>query len=138
VNGAIEIEPRPWRRRSGRKANRDCNFTAQPLAPWFSQMLTCTGPSRNLSAGLLPGVAPLSVDSGRGLCHGDSPLLEKIGLGRVASFELRYKKDEQWQTSHSYGASDLIFLENAAKEARHRIESWLRTTGARQGHTPAA
>lgn len=39
---------------------------------------------------------------------------------RVASFELRYKKDEQ-QTSHSYGASDLKFLENAAKEARHRI-----------------
>ena len=60
------------------------------------------------------------------------------GTFRVASFELRYKKDEQWQTSHSYGASDLIFLENAAKEARHRIESWLHTTGARQGHTPAA
>ena len=60
------------------------------------------------------------------------------GTFRVASFELRYKKDEQWQTSHSYGASDLIFLENAAKEARHRIESWLRTTGARQDHTPAA
>jgi hypothetical protein len=57
---------------------------------------------------------------------------------RVASFELRYKKDEEWQTSHSYGASDLIFLENAAKEARYRIESWLRTTAAGQGHTPAA
>jgi hypothetical protein len=27
---------------------------------------------------------------------------------------------------HSYGASDLKFLENAAKEARHRIDSWLR------------
>jgi hypothetical protein len=66
---------------------------------------------------------------------------EKQGVNgsfRVASFELRYKKDKQWQTSHSYGASDLKFLENAAKEARHRIESWLRTTGARQGHTPAA
>ena len=37
------------------------------------------------------------------------------GTFRVASFELRYKKDEQWQTSHSYGASDLIFLENVAK-----------------------
>ena len=60
------------------------------------------------------------------------------GSFRVGSFELRYKKDEQWHTSHSYGASDLIFLENAAKEARHRIESWLRTTGARQGHPPAA
>ena len=36
-----------------------------PLTPWFSQMLTCTGPSRNLSAALLPGVAALSVDSGR-------------------------------------------------------------------------
>ena len=60
------------------------------------------------------------------------------GTFRVASFELRYKKDEQWLTSHSHGASDLIFLENAAKEARHRIESWLRTTGARQSHRPPA
>ena len=59
------------------------------------------------------------------------------GTFRVASFELRYKKDEQWQTSRSYGASDLKFLENAAKEARHRIESWMRATGARHGDTPA-
>ena len=59
------------------------------------------------------------------------------GTFRVASFELRYKKDEQWQTSQSYGASDLKFLENAAKEARHRIEIWLRATGARHGDTPA-
>lgn len=60
------------------------------------------------------------------------------GTFRVASFEFRYKKDGQWQTSQSYGASDLKFLENAAKEARHRIERWLSTTGVRQGHTPAA
>jgi len=60
------------------------------------------------------------------------------GTFRVASFELRYKKDEEWQTSHSYGASDLKFLESAAKEARHRIESWQRATGTGRGHTPAA
>ena len=34
-----------------------------PLTPYFSQMLTWTGPSRNLSAGLLPEVAALSFDS---------------------------------------------------------------------------
>jgi hypothetical protein len=59
------------------------------------------------------------------------------GAFRTASFELRYKKDEQWQTSHSYGAADLKYLENAAKEARHRIENWLHQAGARKGHTPA-
>ena len=58
------------------------------------------------------------------------------GAFRTASFELRYKKDEQWQTSHSYGASDLKFLENAAKEARQRIETWLHRAGAGKGHTP--
>ncbi len=59
------------------------------------------------------------------------------GAFRTASFELRYKKDEQWQTGHSYGASDLKHLENAAQEARHRIETWLHQAGARKGHTPA-
>ena len=77
---------------------------------------------------LREGPVPVSVCENQGV----------NGTLHVASFELRYKKDEQWQTSHSYGASDRIFLENAAKGARHRIESWLRTTGARQGHTPAA
>jgi len=60
------------------------------------------------------------------------------GAFRIASFELRYKKDDQWQTGHSYGASDLKHLENAANEARRRIETWLHRAGARQGHPPAA
>src|SRR5580704_16054330 len=47
------------------------------------------------------------------------------GAFRSASFELRYKNDqEQWQTSRSYSASNLKHLESAAREARSRIESW--------------
>jgi len=47
------------------------------------------------------------------------------GAFRTASFELRYRnKQEQWQTSHSYGAADLKHMENAAMEARARIERW--------------
>jgi hypothetical protein len=60
------------------------------------------------------------------------------GAFRTASFELRYKKDDQWLTGHSYGASDLKHLDNAANEARRRIETWLHRAGARQGPTPAA
>jgi len=46
------------------------------------------------------------------------------GAFRTASFEIRYKKADQWQTSHSYGAGDLKHMETAAKEARTRIEQW--------------
>ena len=47
------------------------------------------------------------------------------GAFRTASFQLRYKdKQDQWQTGHSYSASDLRHLENAAGEARSRIEKW--------------
>jgi hypothetical protein len=61
------------------------------------------------------------------------------GAFRTASFELRYKnKQEQWQTSHSYGASDLNYLESAAREARTRIEKWLHENKAMQSHTPKA
>ncbi len=59
------------------------------------------------------------------------------GAFRTASFELRYKKDEQWLTGHSYGAGDLKHLENAAREARQRIDTWLHRA-ATQGQTPAA
>lgn len=60
------------------------------------------------------------------------------GAFRTASFELRYKKQDEWQTSHSYGASDLTHLENAAREARHRIETWLHHNKGRQVPDPAA
>jgi len=47
------------------------------------------------------------------------------GAFRTASLELRYKDShEQWQTGHSYTASDLRHLETAACEARSRIENW--------------
>ena len=46
------------------------------------------------------------------------------GAFRSASFELRFKKQDQWQSSHSYGQSDLQHLEKAAAEARSRIEKW--------------
>jgi hypothetical protein len=50
------------------------------------------------------------------------------GAVRSASIELRYKdSNEEWQTGHSYGPSDLQHLESAAREARTRIETWLRT-----------
>lgn len=59
------------------------------------------------------------------------------GAFRVASFELRYRnKEQQWQTSHSYGASDLKYLENAAREARTRIEQWQDTNKAEQHNGP--
>jgi hypothetical protein len=47
------------------------------------------------------------------------------GAFRTASFELRYKnKQQEWQTSHSYGAADLEHVEKAAREARTRIDEW--------------
>ena len=54
------------------------------------------------------------------------------GAFRSASFELRYKKQDEWQTSHSYGASDLKHLENAAREAHYRIETWQQQNKGRQ------
>lgn len=59
------------------------------------------------------------------------------GAFRTASFQLRYKdRDEQWQTSHSYSASDLRHLESAAGEARSRIERWQQQNKPRQTSTP--
>jgi hypothetical protein len=47
------------------------------------------------------------------------------GAFRSASFEIRYKDAlENWQTGHSYTASNLKHLESAAREARARIETW--------------
>lgn len=47
------------------------------------------------------------------------------GAFRTASFQLRYRdQQQQWQTSYSYGVSDLKHLETAAAEARARIEKW--------------
>jgi len=44
---------------------------------------------------------------------------------RTAKLERRYKdKEGQFQTSHSYNASDLDHLEKAAREARMRITKW--------------
>jgi hypothetical protein len=59
------------------------------------------------------------------------------GAFRTASFELRYKnKQEQWQTSHSYGSADLKYVENAAREARTRIEAWQQENKARHDNGP--
>jgi hypothetical protein len=59
------------------------------------------------------------------------------GAFRTAFFELRYKdKQEHWQTSHSYGAADLKHLENAAREARTRIEKWQHDNKATQNSGP--
>ena len=58
------------------------------------------------------------------------------GAFRTASFEIRYKKQDQWQTSHSYGATDLKRLETAAKEARTRIEQWQQENQAGQDNVP--
>jgi hypothetical protein len=47
------------------------------------------------------------------------------GAFRTATFQLRYKdQHDEWQTGHSFGASDLKHLENAAREARTRIDNW--------------
>lgn len=44
---------------------------------------------------------------------------------RTATMERRYKdKEGQFQTSHSYNASDLEHMEKAAREARARITRW--------------
>lgn len=54
---------------------------------------------------------------------------------RTASLQLRYKKDVDWQTGYSYGASDLAHLEKAAKEARERINTWQQ--GNKATHEPS-
>lgn len=48
------------------------------------------------------------------------------GTFRTASFEIRFKKGEDWQSGTSYGLSELAHLEIAAKQARTRIEQWRR------------
>jgi hypothetical protein len=58
------------------------------------------------------------------------------GAFRTASFEIRYRKQDQWQTSHSYGTTDLKHLETAAKEARTRIEQWQQANKASQDNLP--
>ena len=59
------------------------------------------------------------------------------GAFRTASFELRYKdKQQQWQSSHSYGAADLKYVENAAREARTRIETWQQENNAKHANDP--
>jgi hypothetical protein len=40
---------------------------------------------------------------------------------RTASFEIRFKKGDDWQSGTSYGLSELAHLEIAAKQARTRI-----------------
>lgn len=50
---------------------------------------------------------------------------------RIATFQLRYRdKDENWQTSTSYGTNDLLHLEKAVAEARSRIMTWQRSKGS--------
>jgi hypothetical protein len=46
------------------------------------------------------------------------------GTFRTASFELRYKKGDEWLSSYSYGLSDLKHLEAAAASARAHIQKW--------------
>jgi hypothetical protein len=47
------------------------------------------------------------------------------GAFRTATFQLGYKDEHhERHTGTSFGTSDLKHLENAAREARARIESW--------------
>jgi hypothetical protein len=48
------------------------------------------------------------------------------GSFRTASFQLRYRDEEEWRTSTSYGLGDIANLEKAAREAHARISSWQR------------
>jgi hypothetical protein len=59
------------------------------------------------------------------------------GAFRTASFELRYKDDQdKWQSGHSYSDSALLHLEKAANEARSRIEKWRQSNAARHASHP--
>lgn len=61
------------------------------------------------------------------------------GAFRTATFQLRYRDQEKgWQTGHSFGASDLKHLENAAKEARTRIQNWTQANKTKQSPQAAA
>jgi hypothetical protein len=61
------------------------------------------------------------------------------GAFRAATFQLRYKDAEKgWQTGQSYGASDLLHLESAAKEARTRINNWQQANKAKAAPKAAA
>jgi hypothetical protein len=53
------------------------------------------------------------------------------GAFRTASFEIRFRKGQEWQSGTSYGLAELAFLEIAAKQARTRIEQWKRENGQR-------
>ena len=59
------------------------------------------------------------------------------GAFRTASFEIRFRRGDEWQSGSSYGLDDLAYLELAAKQARTRIEQWKRAIADR-GSTPAA
>jgi hypothetical protein len=61
------------------------------------------------------------------------------GAFRAATFQLRYRDEQKgWQTGTSYGASDLKHLENAAREARTRIDNWNKAKRADQAPQSAA
>ena len=61
------------------------------------------------------------------------------GLFRAATVQLRYKDQQnEWHTGTSYGISDLKHLENAAKEARTRIENWQKASRMEQNSKSAA
>jgi hypothetical protein len=59
------------------------------------------------------------------------------GVFRAASFEIRYRNaQENWQTGHSYTASNLKHLESAAREARARIEAWQQASAKKPASRP--
>jgi len=61
------------------------------------------------------------------------------GAFRTATFQLRYKDDQnEWHTGTSFGTSDLKHLENAAKEARTRIENWQKASKTEEQPKSAA
>jgi hypothetical protein len=49
------------------------------------------------------------------------------GAFRIASFEIRFRKNNEWRSASGYGTTDLAYLEIAAKLARNRIERWNRS-----------
>jgi len=55
---------------------------------------------------------------------------------RTATMDRRYRdKDGQFQTSHSYSASDLDHMEKAAREARERITRWQEEARSPEGQS---
>jgi hypothetical protein len=53
------------------------------------------------------------------------------GVFRTASFEIRFRKGQEWHSGTSYSLAELAQLEIAAKQARTRIEQWRRDKGQR-------